>query len=307
MFEGASNLAAGVDQAFMLILAISIFFIVGITAFMIWTVIRYNRKKNQPAKQFTGSVTLEVIWTVIPLILVLVIFVYGWKGYAPMRKVPADAMVVTVNARMWEYEFDYGEGKISKTLVLPVNKPVKLELRSADVNHALFIPAFRVKEDIVPGYENYLWFIPEKEGEFEIFCTVYCGLEHSGMNTITTVINEQEFIAWLDSVPATGNIPDPEGLALLKNTGCIACHSLDGSKLVGPTFLGLYGKKHVVITDGQEVNIEANDAYLSSSITDPNKDLVKGYGKGLMQSYKDKLTDAQIALMIDYLKTLADK
>jgi cytochrome c oxidase subunit II len=137
---------------------------------MIWTVIRYNRKKNQPAKQFTGSVTLEVIWTGIPLILVLVIFVYGWKGYAPMRKVPADAMKVTVIGRMWEYAFDYGDGKRSKILVLPVNKPVRLDLVSEDVNHALFIPAFRVKEDIVPGYENYLWFIPEVKGDFDIFC-----------------------------------------------------------------------------------------------------------------------------------------
>lgn len=307
MFEGASNLAAGVDRTFILILAISIFFIVGITAFMIWTVFKYNRKKNQPAKQFTGSVTLEVIWTAIPLILVLVIFVYGWKGYAPMRKVPADAMKVTVIGRMWEYAFDYGGGKQSKILVLPFNKPVKLELRSEDVNHALFIPAFRVKEDIVPGYENYLWFIPEKKGEFDIFCTVYCGLQHSGMNTKTRIVEETEFKAWLDSLPVTGDIPDPEGLVLLKNTGCIACHSIDGAKLVGPTFKGIYGKKHAVVTDGEEKNIDVDDAYLTSSILDPNKDVVKGYNKGLMQAYGDKLTEAQIVLIIDYLKTLADK
>jgi cytochrome c oxidase subunit II len=306
MFEGASNLAAGVDQTFILILAISIFFIVGITAFMIWTVIRYNRKKNQPAKQFTGSVTLEVIWTGIPLILVLVIFVYGWKGYAPMRKVPADAMKVTVIGRMWEYAFDYGDGKRSKILVLPVNKPVRLDLVSEDVNHALFIPAFRVKEDIVPGYENYLWFIPEVKGDFDIFCTVYCGLQHSGMNTIVRVLDENEYVSWLDSLPVTGNIPDPEGLTLMKNTGCIACHSLDGARLVGPTFKGLYGKKHTVITDGTENEIEVTDAYLIDAIIDPNKDIVKGFNKGLMQSYRSQLTDAQITLILDYLKTLTE-
>jgi cytochrome c oxidase subunit 2 len=108
-------------------------------------------------------------------------------------------------------------------------------------------------------------------------------------------------------LPATGNIPDPEGLALLKNTGCIACHSLDGAKLVGPTFRGFYGKKHAVISGGKETEMEADDAYLATSITEPNKDVVKGFNKGLMQSYRDKLTDAQIAQIIDYMKTLADK
>jgi cytochrome c oxidase subunit 2 len=307
MFEGASNLAGGVDRTFMLILGIAIFFIVGITAFMIWTVIRYNRKKNQPARQFTGSVTLEIVWTVIPSILVMLIFVYGWKGYAPMRKVPADAMNVTAIARMWEWSFDYGNGKLSKVLVLPVDKAVKLNLHSVDVNHGLFIPAFRVKEDVVPGYKNYLWFIPKFKGDYDVLCSDYCGLQHSGMNTKARIVAEGDFKKWLDSLPATGNIPDPEGLTLLKNTGCVACHSLDGAKLVGPTFKGVYGKKHVVISNGQEINMEANDAYLVTAVIDPNKDLVKGFNKGLMQSYREKLNDAQITQIIDYLKTLADK
>lgn len=307
MFEGASNLAAGVDRTFVLILAIAIFFTVGITIFMIWTVIKYNRKKNLPARQFTGSVSLEIIWTVIPLILVMVIFVYGWKGYAPMRKVPAGAMEVTAIGRMWEWSFDYGNGKISKTLVIPVDKAVKLNLHSVDVNHGLFIPAFRVKQDVVPGYKNYLWFIPKFKGEYDVFCSSYCGLQHSSMNTKAIVVSESDYTSWIDSLPVTGLIPDPEGLTLLKNTGCIACHSLDGAKLVGPSFKGIYGAKHAVISDGQEINMEVNDAYLVSSILDPNKDVVKGYNRGLMQPYRDKLTDAEITQIIDYLKTLTDK
>ena len=118
MFEGASNLAAGVDRSFILILAIAVFFTVGITAFMIWTVFKYNRKKNKPARQFTGSVTLEIIWTAIPLILVLVIFFYGWKNYAPMRKVPADAMQVTAIGRMWEWSFDQSKRIVIRKLAL---------------------------------------------------------------------------------------------------------------------------------------------------------------------------------------------
>jgi cytochrome c oxidase subunit 2 len=307
MFEGASNLAGGVDRTFMLILSIAVFFIVGITAFMIWTVIRYNRKKNQPARQFTGSVTLEIIWTVIPLALVMLIFIYGWKGYAPMRKVPDDAMNVTAIGRMWKWSFDYGNGKLSPVLVIPVNKPVRLNLHSLDVNHGLFIPAFRVKEDVVPGYKNYLWFIPRYKGDYDILCSDYCGLQHSGMNTKARVVAQDDYDRWIDSLPVSSNLTEPEGLTLLKNTGCVACHSLDGSKLVGPSLKGVYGKKRVVITEGREVDQMADDAYLATSITDPNKDVVKGFNRGLMQSYREKLTDAQIKEIIAYMKTLADK
>jgi cytochrome c oxidase subunit 2 len=307
MFEGASNLAAGVDRAFVLIFSISAFFIISITAFIIWIVIRYNRKKNQPARQFTGNNLLEVVWTVIPLIIVLVMFYYGWVGFAPMRKVPADAMRVTAIGRMWEWSFDYGNGKISKTMVVPADKPVRVDLKSVDVNHSFFVPAFRVKEDVIPGYDNYLWFSAFEIGEFDILCTEYCGLMHSAMVSKVKVVPEPEFKAWLDSLPATGEIPDPEGLVLLKNTGCIACHSLDGARLVGPSFKGIYGKKHVVVEDGAEKEVEVNEEYIATSILDPNKQLVKGYAKGLMQSYRNQLTDAQIALITDYLKTLADK
>ena len=307
MFEGASNLAAGVDRAFVLILAIAIFFTVGITIFMIWTLFKFNRKKGKPAQQFTGSTVLEIIWTGIPLILVMVIFVYGWKGYAPMRKVPANAMQITAIGRMWEWSFDYGNGKLSKILVLPKDKAVKIDLRSVDVNHGLFIPAFRVKEDVIPGYNNWLWFEPKFIGEYDVFCSSYCGLQHSGMNTKAKVLSQTDFDKWLAELPATGNIPVAEGLTLLKNTGCIACHSLDGAKLVGPSLLGVYGKKHVVVSNGQDVEMVADDAYLKASIIEPNRDVVKGFNRGLMQSYRDKLTDEQIGKIIDYIKTLADK
>jgi len=306
MFEGASNLAAGVDRAFVFIFAIAAFFIIGITAFMIWTVFRFNRKKGKPDRQFTGSTTLEIIWTVVPLVIVMAMFYYGWVAFAPMRKVPADAMTITAIGKMWQWEFDYGNGKISKEMVVPKDKPVRVDLYSPDVNHSFFIPAFRVKEDVVPGYQNYVWFSAYKVGEYDILCTEYCGLMHSSMVATARVVPEEEFRAWLDSLPATGNLPDPEGLTLLKNTGCIACHSLDGTKLVGPSFKGFYGKKHVVIEDGAEKEIEVNDEYIHTSIVDPNKQVVKGFGKGLMQSYKTILTEDQIKQMTDYLKTLKE-
>ena len=304
MFTGASNLAEGVDRAFAFIFAIAFIFIIGITAFMIFTVIKYNRKKGKKAKQFSGNTMAEVIWTVVPTVLVLLMFYFGWVGFAPMRQVPDDAMRITAIGRMWEWEFDYGDGKLSKELVIPVNKPVRLDLVSKDVNHSLFIPAFRVKEDVVPGYDNYLWFTPYYIGDYELLCTEYCGLLHSSMVTKTRVVEEEEFVSWLANLEATGDILDPEGLILLRNTGCIACHSLDGSRLVGPSLRGIFGVEKVVITGNEERTIISDEEYLSISISNPDRDIVKGFTKGLMKSYANELSEEQITIMVEYLKTL---
>jgi len=143
--DGASNMVKDVDMAFAFIFIVSAIFIVGITGFMIWVAIRYNQKRVKKAMQFRGSVSLEIIWTVIPLILVMFMFYFGWVGFSKMRAVPDDAMEISAIGRMWEWEFDYGEGKLSKNLVIPVNTPIRINLVSEDVNHSLFIPAFRIK------------------------------------------------------------------------------------------------------------------------------------------------------------------
>ncbi len=304
MFGGASNLAQGVDNAFIFIFAVAFFFIIGISAFMIYTLVKFRRSKHLEAAQFTGSWKLETLWTVVPLILVLLMFYYGWVGFAPMRQVPDDAMRITAIGRMWEWEFDYGDGKLSKELVIPVNKPVRLDLVSQDVNHSLFIPAFRVKEDVVPGYDNYLWFTPYYIGDYEILCTEYCGLLHSSMTSKTRVLSQEEFDSWLANLEATGDIPDPEGLVLLKGNGCLACHSLDGTRLVGPSFKGVYNSQTVVVTDDGEITVTADEAYLKRAIYEPNAEVVKGYNKGLMQSYTKVVSEEQADLMIEYIKTL---
>lgn len=305
MFSGASNLADGVDKTFIFIFAIAFIFIIGITIFMIYTVIHFNRKKNKPAQQFTGSVKLEIIWTVIPLILVLIMFYYGWKGFAPMRKVPKDAMEITAIGRMWEWEFDYGNGKTSKDLVIPLNKAVKLNLVSEDVNHSLSIPAFRVKEDVIPGYDNYLWFTPTYIGNYDVYCAEYCGLLHSNMLAKAKVVEQEEYDKWFANLEAQKPQQDLEGLTILKENGCLACHSLDGQKLVGPSFKGLYGSENVVITDEGEKTIQALEAYIKSSIYEPNKEVVKGYAKGLMQSYTDVISEEDVAKITEYLKTIS--
>jgi cytochrome c oxidase subunit 2 len=304
MFTGASNLAEGVDNTFIFIFSIAFIFIVGITAFMIYTVVHFSRKKGKAAQQFTGSVKLEFIWTIIPLILVMFMFYYGWKGFAPMRKVPADAMLVNAVGRMWEWEFDYGNGMKSADLVLPVNKAVRINLKSEDVNHSLFIPAFRVKEDVIPGYDNYLWFIPTTVGEYEILCTEYCGLLHSSMLAKAKILEQNDYDKWMVDFKAIAVVPEPDGYLLLRNTGCIACHSLDGTKLVGPSFKGLYGSERAVLRGSDQITITADENYIMNSIYDPDSELVTGFNKGLMKSYKELLKDEDLQIITDYLKSI---
>jgi len=305
MFTGASNLAEGVDRTFILIFTIATIFIVGITVFMIYTVIHFSRKKGKEAQQFHGNARLEALWITIPTILVIIMFYFGWAGFAPMRDVPKDAMVITAIGRMWEWEFDYGDGMKSKDLVVPVNKAVRINLKSEDVNHSLFIPAFRVKEDVIPGYSNYLWFIPTIVGEYEILCTEYCGLLHSSMLAKAKVIEQDEYDEWFSDFRSSAREPEPDGYLLLRNTGCIACHSLDGAKLVGPSFKDLYGKETIVVSGTSQKSVTVDEEYIINSIYNPDSELVLGYNKGLMQSYRGVINEDDIQIIIDYLKTLA--
>jgi len=193
-----------VDNAFILIVAISVFFLLLVTVAMIYFVVRYRKSKNPVASNITGSTTLEVLWTVIPLALVLLIFWYGWVGFKTMRDVPSDAMTIKVTARMWQWSFEYENKKQTDSLLyVPLNKPIKLEINSIDVNHSLYIPAYRVKEDAIPGRTNYLWFLPNELGEYEILCAEYCGLSHAYMQGRVIVLPENEFNKWLIS-------PDPK-------------------------------------------------------------------------------------------------
>ena len=303
MFSGASNLAEGVDRAFIFIFATAFIFLIGIVALIIYILIHFSRKKNKNPQQFSGNTKLEIIWTVVPLILVLIMFYYGWVGFSPMRKVPADAMQIKAIGKMWEWNFDYGNGKVSKELVLPLNRNVKMNLFSPDVNHSLFIPAFRVKEDVIPGYNNYLWFRPISKGTFDIFCTEYCGLAHSGMTAKVVVVDSLEFKKWLADLKVTGTGPEHPGLAIIKANACLTCHSLDGTKIIGPSLKGIYGTKRTVVTNNTEREVVADDEYIKRSILDPNADVVKGFNKGLMQSYKETLKAEDIDKIVDYFKT----
>jgi cytochrome c oxidase subunit 2 len=194
-----SQVAHEVDKIFIFIVGISVLLLAGVTAAMIYFVIRYRAKKNPKPENITGSTTLEIVWTVIPLILVLAMFYYGWQGFKLMRNVPPDAMTVKVTGRMWQWSFEYSNNKKSDSLYVPVGKPVKMEIQSADVNHSFYIPAFRIKEDAVPGRTNYLWFLADEIGRYDIMCAEYCGMNHAYMLNKIIALPEEEFNKWLNT------------------------------------------------------------------------------------------------------------
>jgi cytochrome c oxidase subunit II len=309
----ASNFVSTFNLAFYSIVGISLILLVGITIAMLWFVYRYNKKRNAKAAQIEGNVFLEVTWTVIPILLSLLMFYFGWEGWKPMSKPPKDAMNITTTARMWNFSFSYKNGKESPDLVVQVNTPVKLNLVSLDVLHSVFIPAYRIKTDIVPGREKFMWFLPEQEGDFDLYCAEYCGLRHSYMKAVVKVLSKEKFNAWYGDTATMAKAaegpgaPGAEGLAILKTQGCLACHSSDGSKIVGPTYLNLFGSQRVVLKDGTETTVTADEAYIKNSIYDPNSEIVKGFPKGLMQSYTGKVSDDDISKIIEYLKSLNEK
>lgn len=302
MFSEASNFVKGVDDSLIVILGISIFFLVGITAVMIYFVIRYSRKRNPVATNIEHNSKLEILWTVIPTILVVVMFYYGWAGFTPMRNIPKDAMVVKAHGQMWAWSFEYENGSYSENLIVPLNKPVKLELSSKDVLHSLYIPAYRIKEDVVPGKANYMWFIPQKEGSYDILCAEYCGERHSYMLSKLEVYSQDKYDNWYAN--ELGVSYDHPGLAQLKKNACISCHSTDGSPIIGPSFKGLWGRTEMVITNGTEREITVDRDYIRKSLNEPNADITKGFNQGLMISYATTVSDEDLDQIIEYLKTL---
>ncbi|MFA5971446.1 MAG: cytochrome c oxidase subunit II [Lentimicrobiaceae bacterium] len=313
MFSGNTSLSGAVDTTFAIITGISLFFLIGITAIIIIFIVKYNKKKNPVASEIEGSNKLEIIWTVIPLILVMYMFWLGWRSYIPERNVPADAMKIKVTAQMWSWRFEYANGKVTDTLFVPVNQSVVLNMVSLDVIHSLYIPAFRLKQDIVPGKPlNYMWFKPMVIGSYDLFCAEYCGLRHSYMGTMVQVIDKASFDKWYAAAPpkidsTMAATPGAEGKLLVEKKGCIACHSSDGTKIVGPSYKGIFGHKTLVVTNGKEREITVDEAYIKKSILDPEADLVKGYPKGTMISYKGQLTDQEIDKIGEYIKTLSEE
>ncbi len=290
---------AAIDPVFMFLFGACLVLLLGITITMVFFVLRYHRSRApQPTSQAEGNIWLEIVWIVLPTLLVLAMFWYGWKEYVVLRTVPNDAFPVTATARMWSWDFKYANGKTSPKLYVPVGKPVRVELVSEDVIHGFFLPAFRVKRDVVPGMSNYAWFVATKPGSYDLFCSQYCGTNHSAMITTVEALPEAEFAVWLKQ--GKGD-EEQSGHELLEHHGCLGCHSEDGSPKVGPTFKGIWGRNVTVMTGGAERTITTDEAYLRRSILEPATDIVKGFPP-IMPSFL--LKEEELSALLKYLKEL---
>lgn len=267
---------------------------------MLWFLYRYNYKRNPEAAQIRGNIWAEIIWTGLPTLIVLGLFWTGWTSFKAMRTIPEGAMVVKAEGRMWSWKFTYENGKTSPELFIPVDQPVKLELSARDVIHSFYVPAMRVKWDMVPGMDTDAWIQSDTIGEYDIFCAEYCGLKHADMITLLHVQSQEDFDAWLEGTPE-GEQEKPRGLALMEEYGCFDCHAMDGTDDVAPPLNDIANKERVVfLPDGPKAFVKANAKYLKESIMDPGAKLVDGWGDE-MPPYEGDLSSEDADTIVNYL------
>ncbi len=265
-----------------------------------------SRAANEiPEKSAEHNTTLEIVWSVLPLFVVIALFVWGFKGFVDLRTPPKDSMELRANAQKWKWTFDYKcptGGMTDDTLHVPIDRPVRMLISSVDVLHALYIPAFRTKMDAVPGRYTDLWFQATKAGEYPVFCAEYCGTSHSDMLSTVVVHPAGEYETWLRTAceKADSMVGPERGKKLYTQQGCDTCHSVDGTPKIGPTWKGLFGKSET-FADGS--TSQADENYLRESMLDPAAKVVKGYAPS-MPTYQGKLSDKDIDGLVEYIKTL---
>ena len=303
-----STVAPMVDEVFWFVLVVSTVFFVGIIAVMFAFMVMYRRRHpGQRAQSHRDhNDFIETAWTVIPLLIAIYMFWVGFEGYIDMRTPPGNSYRVNVTAQAWSWQFDYPTGAFSDTLHVPVDTPVELTMSSMDYLHAFFVPEFRVKMDIVPGKYTKLWFNATEPGEYNVFCTEYCGTGHSDMITKVVVHEPGGFEPWLQKASnpyPEEDAPHVNGEKAYRIRGCTQCHSIDGSTGIGPTFKGIYGKQES-FTDGTTLTVDEN--YIRESIVDPQAKILEGF-EGVMPTYQGRLSDAEITFIIAFIKSLADE
>ncbi|HEY5957225.1 MAG TPA: cytochrome c oxidase subunit II, partial [Polyangiaceae bacterium] len=294
--KAGSTGAADTDTLYSVLVGLSAVFAFGIflaIAYFIWKYKAGSRSDNEiPEKTADHNTALELTWSVLPLVLVMGIFVWGFRGYLDLRTPPKDAYDVQVTGQKWNWTFTYSNGLSDNTLHVPLDTPVRLVLSSVDVIHSLYIPAFRAKMDAVPGRFTELWFNATEPGEYPIFCAEYCGTGHSAMLSRVIVHPSGGYEAWLtEQSKKLTDMPLPDlGKQLYEKQGCKTCHSVDGSPLIGPSWKGLFGRESKM-SDGQA--IKADENYIRESITEPQKRIVQGFTPA-MPTYQGKLSDREL-------------
>ncbi len=303
--EQASSFASRIDFLYDAILWISIVFFIPIVVAMVYFMVKFRARPGyKGSPEALHNTPLEITWTVVPTFIVVWIFWEGAIGYLEMMRIPDDAISVNVNARKWIWGFKYANGGESDVLHLPVNTNIKIVMQSNDVLHSFFIPAFRAKRDVVPGRYTYMWFRPTKEGTYDLFCTEYCGDNHSTMKTKVIVESSEKFTSFLAQA-----VKEPEDIVergkwLYERKACKGCHYAgeQGATGPGPSYNGSWGKT-VPLAVGGEVKFDEN--YVTESILNPQAKARKGFeNAAAMPSYKGQLKDDQIEAIIAFMKSL---
>jgi cytochrome c oxidase subunit 2 len=303
----ASTFAPDIDALYEFTFWVSAFFFVLITGILLFSLFKWHRKSEDQtaASNETHNTPLEVTWTVVPLIIVMIIFAWGWKGSLDMTVAPPDALTYQVRAKKWQWSITHPNHTepLANEIYVPLGKPVKFISSSEDVLHSLFVPAMRVKRDVLPGRLQMLWFEATQLGTFPFFCTEYCGDRHSFMYGQVHVVDAEEFALATKNQTYQPKM-DPswteaqKGEYFYKVRGCVACHTVDGNRLVGPSFKGLWGKQERLV-GGATVTVD--EAYFQESVKNPAAKIVEGYPPSMGAQ---TVTDDETRLIMEYVKTL---
>jgi len=296
--EVASTIAKSVDRLYFFLIGITVFFSVLIFVSILYFAVKYRRKPGRTAEQVSEGLGLEIAWTVVPFLITIVIFTWGSSLYIANSRVPDQAMDIYVVGRQWMWKIQHPSGRREiNELHVPVGQAVKLTLASQDVIHSFFIPAFRVKQDVVPGRYVTMWFQPTRAGEYHLFCAEYCGTSHSAMIGRVVAMEPEDFQKWLGGV--TEETPALAGERLFSDFNCVNCHAT-GARQRCPQLGGLYGTD-VQLEGGAHVKFD--EAYVRESIINPNAKIVKGYPP-VMPTYRGQISEEQILDLIAYIRSL---
>jgi cytochrome c oxidase subunit 2 len=300
--DAASTVAASVDYLYYYMTAVSVVMMLLIFGVVLFFAVKYRRRSpDEVPEAIHGSLKLEIAWSVIPFIVMLSFFWWGAKIYFLNASPPPDAMDVYAVGKQWMWKIQYPEGQREiNELHVPIGRPVRVTLASEDVIHSFFIPAFRVKHDVVPGRYDTMWFTPTKPGRYHLFCAEYCGTEHSGMVGWVNVMTETDYENWLSGGGSEGTMAQ-QGERLFQQLGCSTCHLLDQQGRC-PIMRGVYGSR-VQLTNGQTV--VADEAYIRESILNPNAKIVAGYKPDVMPTFQGQISEEGLLQLIVYIKSLA--
>jgi cytochrome c oxidase subunit II len=296
--QQASEQASQVDAVYFFLVAVSAFFSLLIAVLVVVFAVKYRRRNDDDiGVAIHGSLPLELLWTFIPLGIVMVMFGWGAKVFFDLYRPPAGAMEIFVVGKQWMWKVQHMDGQREiNELHVPIGRPVKLIMGSEDVLHSYYIPDFRVKADVIPGRYNTMWFTAKRPGQYHLFCAEYCGTMHSGMIGNVVVLEPEAYQAWIGGA-ATGQTMAQAGEGLFASLGCAACHKAGG---LGPDLAGLYGGERPLAT-GQ--TIKADDAYVRESILNAPAKLVKGY-QPVMPIFQGQVSEEQLLQLLAYVKGL---